>query len=159
MKKLHSRTLKKKILSSTSYYRFPLNIIFSSHWESDFKGHFQKRERNVLGSPPFWDTTQSSDALRSLSISLLHMSPPMHGRRVVAPNRQLCKTHPLKWRGRLASGALLQHLPFGRASSIEPCFLMLPGSSLPCRWLSCTKGWWSRGCQKLVLCLPAGMYS
>lgn len=34
----------KKILSSTSYCRFHLNIIFGFHWQSDLKGHFQKRE-------------------------------------------------------------------------------------------------------------------
>lgn len=38
------KELKNKILSSTNYCRFPLNITLSSRWQSDLKDHFLKRE-------------------------------------------------------------------------------------------------------------------
>lgn len=64
----------------------------------------------------FWEvlvgTLVRAVMLCTLRLSVQSTSPPVHRRRVAGGGSQktaTCKTHPLKWRGRLASGGLPQH--------------------------------------------------
>lgn len=81
---------------------------------------------------------------------------------MVAPRRQLhLQNSPTEMeRGRLPSGAL--HLPFGSTCSTEPCScgaLMLQGQGSLAGGFRVPKAGGVGACQKLGLCLLAGMCS